>query len=66
MRGSMTTEPIRVLIADDHTIFREGLAALLQAAPNIAVVGEAPAGTIIEEAQGRLPSLQTIGMGTRE
>jgi len=40
----MTTEPIRVLIADDHTIFREGLAALLQAAPNIAVVGEASTG----------------------
>ncbi|MCL5998397.1 MAG: response regulator transcription factor [Chloroflexi bacterium] len=33
--------PIRVLIADDHTIVRQGLHALLQAQPDIQVVGEA-------------------------
>ena len=36
--------PIRVLIADDHPLFREGLAALLQRQPWIAVVGAASDG----------------------
>ena len=34
--------PIRVLIADDHPLFREGLAALLQRQPWIVVVGSGP------------------------
>jgi DNA-binding NarL/FixJ family response regulator len=33
--------PLRVLLADDHTILREGVRLLLQAQPDIAVVGEA-------------------------
>jgi len=37
-------EPVRLLIADDHTLFREGLRALLVSAPGLAVVGEAAAG----------------------
>lgn len=32
---------IRVLIADDHAIFREGLRKLLDSAPEISIVGEA-------------------------
>jgi DNA-binding NarL/FixJ family response regulator len=32
---------IRILIADDHTLFREGLGALLAAMPDVEVVGEA-------------------------
>ncbi|MFQ5435028.1 MAG: response regulator transcription factor, partial [Anaerolineae bacterium] len=32
---------IRVLIADDHTIVRSGVRMLLEAEPDIAVVGEA-------------------------
>lgn len=35
------TELIRVLIADDHTIVRAGLRLLLEAEPDIQVVGEA-------------------------
>ncbi|MBI3764769.1 MAG: response regulator transcription factor [Chloroflexi bacterium] len=34
-------DKIRVLIADDHTIFRAGVRLLLEAEPDIAVVGEA-------------------------
>src|ERR671930_297342 len=37
-------EPIRVLIADDHLFYREGVRALLAAAPDVVVVGEASNG----------------------
>lgn len=37
-------DPIRVLIVDDHTLFREGLRALLNSIPDIEVVGEASSG----------------------
>lgn len=41
----MTAEnPIRVLIADDHTVVRDGLAAVLSRRPDITVVGEASNG----------------------
>ena len=33
-------EKIKVLLADDHTIVRQGLRVLLEAEPDIAVVGE--------------------------
>jgi two-component system, NarL family, nitrate/nitrite response regulator NarL len=35
------SRPIRVVIADDHPIFRDGLRRLLEAEPGFAVVGEA-------------------------
>ncbi|MBI5670418.1 MAG: response regulator transcription factor [Chloroflexi bacterium] len=37
-------ETIRVLIADDHTLFRDGLRALLASIPDIEIVGEAASG----------------------
>ncbi len=37
-------EKIKVLLADDHTIVRQGLKVLLEAEPDIAVVGEAETG----------------------
>ena len=37
-------EQLRVLIADDHPLFRSGLRALLSAVPDTAVVGEATTG----------------------
>jgi len=47
--------PLRILVVDDHTLFRRGLTALLQAQPQFAVVGEAgDAG----EAQRRAAELQ--------
>jgi DNA-binding NarL/FixJ family response regulator len=39
-----STEPIRILLADDHTLFRDGLRALFNSLPDTAVVGEAAAG----------------------
>jgi DNA-binding NarL/FixJ family response regulator len=38
------TEPIRILIADDHPIFRYGMRTLLTAMPDFTVVGEAVTG----------------------
>ncbi len=35
------TAPIRVLIADDHTIVRKGIRALLETEPDIEIIGEA-------------------------
>jgi two-component system nitrate/nitrite response regulator NarL len=35
---------VRILIADDHQMFREGLSAVLATAPDCEVVGEAPDG----------------------
>src|SRR5215207_747112 len=49
---------IRILIADDHTLFREGLRALLNIMPDIAVVGEAGEG---ESAIAQVATLQSDG-----
>src|ERR1700681_1634118 len=41
---SQSNEIIRVLLADDHGIVREGLRLLLRSAPDITVVGDAETG----------------------
>jgi DNA-binding NarL/FixJ family response regulator len=40
----MTDDVIRVLIADDHTLFRRGVRSLLSTVPEVEVVGEASDG----------------------
>ena len=40
MNASITTNLIKVLLADDHTLFRQGLAGLLTSYGGIEVVGE--------------------------
>jgi len=42
-------QPIRILLADDHTIVRQGLARLLREQPDLKVVGEAVNGRIAVE-----------------
>lgn len=37
-------EPIRILVADDHPLFRDGMRALLASLPGLALLGEAAAG----------------------
>src|SRR5579883_1622013 len=43
----MTTSstPIRILVADDHPIVREGLVAILSTQPDFSVVGQAATGS---------------------
>lgn len=48
-------ETFRVLIADDHVLFRDGLRALLESAPDLDFVGEATNG---DEVIGLAASLQ--------
>ena len=43
-------EPIRILLADDHTLFRKGIRTILEQMPGLEVVGEAANG---EEAVAR-------------
>ena len=40
----MTPEPLRVLVVDDHPMFRDGLRALLASSPDVELVGEAATG----------------------
>jgi two-component system, NarL family, nitrate/nitrite response regulator NarL len=44
MHMSTSREPIRIVIADDHAIFRDGLKKLLAGQPEFQVVGEAKDG----------------------
>ena len=49
-------EPIRVLLADDHTLFRKGLRTLLEQMPGMAVAGEAATGReAVEQARDLVP-----------
>ncbi len=43
------TQPIRIALADDHAMVREGLAAMLRADPHFEVVAEAPDGAALLE-----------------
>lgn len=51
-------EPLTILIADDHPLFRKGMRSLLETIPEIAVVGEATSGQeAVEMALDRLPDI---------
>ena len=51
-------ETIRVLLADDHSLFREGMANILNAQPDFEVVGEAGDGLeALVKAQELMPDL---------
>ena len=54
----MSREPITVLIADDHLVYRDGLASLLDPLPDIAVVGRAADGVqAVEQALASRPDV---------
>ena len=50
-----TSHPIQVLLADDHAVLRSGLRKLLDAEPDLHVIGEAATG---EEAVEKARALQ--------
>ena len=51
-------ERIRVLLADDHTLFRKGIRTMLEETPDIEVVGEAATGReVIERACELVPDV---------
>ena len=51
---SEASRPLTVLIADDHTVVRAGIRALLSTDPGLKVVGEAENGEKAVDAYGRL------------
>jgi PAS domain S-box-containing protein len=52
--GDDSNQLVRVLLADDHTLFRDGIARLLNKEPNIQVVGHAPNGRVAIELSQKL------------
>ena len=61
--SSPATAPIRIVIADDHAVVREGLRALVQAQPGLVVVGEAADGpTAWRQACDLLPDVLLLDL----
>ncbi len=51
-------EPVRLLLADDHTLFRKGVRTLLEQMPDIEVVGEAANGQeVVSRARELVPDV---------
>jgi DNA-binding NarL/FixJ family response regulator len=57
------TQPIRILVADDHPVVRDGLVAVLSTQPDFEVVGEAANGAeAVEQAQRLQPDMVLIDL----
>lgn len=51
-------DPLRILLVDDHTLFRRGLLALLDQRPDLQVVGEASNGLeAVDQARKTMPDV---------
>ncbi|MFI7697921.1 response regulator [Nonomuraea sp. NPDC049480] len=60
----MFDEPIRVLLADDHPVYRDGLALLLGSIPGIDVAGTAATGAeAVEKAADLQPDIVVMDVG---
>ncbi len=54
--------PVRIMIADDYPIFRDGLRRLLETNPDLQIVGEAPVGAAaVAMVRERQPDLLLLG-----
>ena len=54
----IANQPIRIVIADDHDLFRDGLQLLLHKDPTVAIVGEANNGeTLIQQVKATEPDV---------
>ncbi len=62
----MTLKKIRVLLAEDHTIVRQGISALLKSEPDLEVVGEASDGLeAVEMAKKLTPDVVLMDIAMR-
>lgn len=62
-----TSQKLRIILADDHTILRQGLTALLQQQPDMQVVAEASNGVdALVEARELLPDVVIMDIGMAE
>ncbi|GAH80408.1 unnamed protein product [marine sediment metagenome] len=60
-------EPVKVMVVDDHTLFRRGIAAVLAEAENLEVVGEASGGLeAIEKAKQIVPDVILMDLNMPE
>jgi DNA-binding NarL/FixJ family response regulator len=63
----MTKPPIRVLLADDHALVRQGFRRILEDEPDIVVVGEASGGAEAIELERKLdPDIVVLDLGMPE
>jgi DNA-binding NarL/FixJ family response regulator len=63
----MDHHPLRILLADDHPMFREGLISALRLHPEYEVVGEAPNGAVaVKLAEELEPDLILMDVGMDE
>lgn len=59
----MNEQPIRILIADDHAVVREGLNSLISMKPDMSVVGEAADGLdVVHKARELQPDIILMDM----
>lgn len=57
-------KPIRILLADDHTVMRKGLRLLLESQPEFTIVAEASDGRqAIEQAEATQPDVAVVDIG---
>ena len=54
--------PIRIVIADEHPIFRDGLRCLLETSPRVRIVGAADASNVFDVVERSSPDVLILGI----